>query len=122
MAKYTKEELKQIRINNLKKGGRVGKGRPKGSKNKVTKDKLEKLLIQYLNQDEKNQSREDIINTKLNIDTIDNNVQLKANESIEVTKKDDIEPLEKEIIAADIKENIEETKTEPKRKRFSFLS
>ena len=96
MAKYTKEELKQIRINNLKKGGRVGKGRPKGSKNKVTKDKLEKLLIQYLNQDEKNQSREDIINTKLNIDTIDNNVQLKANESIEVTKKDDIEPLEKE--------------------------
>ena len=47
MAKYTKEELKQIRINNLKKGGRVGKGRPKGSKNKVTKDKLEKLLIQY---------------------------------------------------------------------------
>ena len=122
MAKYTKEELKQIRINNLKKGGRVGKGRPKGSKNKVTKDKLEKLLIQYLNQDEKNQSREDIINTKLNIDTIDNNVQLKANESIEVTKKDDIEPLEKEIIVADIKENIEETKTEPKRKRFSFLS
>ena len=122
MAKYTKEELKQIRIKNLKKGGRVGKGRPKGSKNKVTKDKLEKLLIQYLNQDEKNQSREDIINTKLNIDTIDNNVQLKANESIEVTKKDDIEPLEKEIIAADIKENIEETKTEPKRKRFSFLS
>tara|TARA_Y100000401_G_scaffold117493_1_gene126579 strand:- start:3682 stop:4050 length:369 start_codon:yes stop_codon:yes gene_type:complete len=122
MAKYTKEELKQIRINNLKKGGRVGKGRPKGSKNKVTKDKLEKLLIQYLNQDEKNQSREDIINTKLNIDTIDNNVQLKANESIEVTKKDDIEPLEKEIIVSDIKENIEETKTEPKRKRFSFLS
>ena len=122
MAKYTKEELKQIRINNLKKGGRVGKGRPKGSKNKVTKDKLEKLLIQYLNQDEKNQSREDIINTKLNIDTIDNNVQLKANESIEVTKKDDIEPLEKEIIVTDIKENIEETKTEPKRKRFSFLS
>ena len=122
MAKYTKAELKQIRINNLKKGGRVGKGRPKGSKNKVTKDKLEKLLIQYLNQDEKNQSREDIINTKLNIDTIDNNVQLKANESIEVTKKDDIEPLEKEIIVSDIKENIEETKTEPKRKRFSFLS
>ena len=122
MAKYTKAELKQIRINNLKKGGRVGKGRPKGSKNKVTKDKLEKLLIQYLNQDEKNQSREDIINTKLNIDTIDNNVELKANESIEVTKKDDIEPLEKEIIVTDIKENIEETKTEPKRKRFSFLS
>lgn len=121
MAKYTKEELKQIRINNLKKGGRVGKGRPKGSKNKVTKDKLEKLLIQYLNQDEKNESREDIINTKLNIDTIENNVELKPQENIQATKND-IEPLEKEIILEDIKENIEETKTEPKRKRFSFLS
>ena len=121
MGKYTKEELKQIRINNLKKGGRVGKGRPKGSKNKVTKDKLEKLLIQYLNQDEKNETREDIINNKLNIDTIENDVQLKGSESIEVTK-DDIEPVEKEIISEDIKENIEETKTEIKRKRFSFLS
>jgi len=121
MAKYTKEELKQIRINNLKKGGRVGKGRPKGSKNKVTKDKLEKLLIQYLNQDEKNESREDIINTKLNIDTIENNVHLKESESIEVTK-DDIKPVEKEIIAEDINENIQETKTQTKRKRFSFLS
>ena len=46
MAKMTKEQLKQFRIENLKKARSMKKtsGRPKGSKNKVTDKKLVKML------------------------------------------------------------------------------
>ena len=51
MAKYNKEELKQIRLNNLAKG-RMGQGRPKGSKNKVTAKRVNDMIIKFLDQEE----------------------------------------------------------------------
>ena len=71
MAKLTPEQLKQIRINNLSKG-RMGKGRPRGSKNKITSKKVNEMIIKFLDQEEnKNISKSDIINQELKIDLND---------------------------------------------------
>ena len=129
MSKRTPEELKQIRINNLKKGGRVGKGRPKGSKNKITKTKIEKLLMQLL-EDEKKPNREDEINK-----IIENETNLKLNiekdefQGSQQPKKEKeikVENIEKEISQNTIKEDRQQTEKnkneDEKPKEFSWLS
>tara|TARA_Y100000004_G_scaffold193317_1_gene255594 strand:+ start:43 stop:435 length:393 start_codon:yes stop_codon:yes gene_type:complete len=129
MSKRTPEELKQIRINNLKKGGRVGKGRPKGSKNKITKTKIEKLLMQLL-EDEKKPNREDEINK-----IIENETNLKLNiekdefQGSQQPKKEKeikVENIEKEILQDTIKEDKQQTEKnkneDEKPKEFSWLS
>jgi len=129
MSKRTPEELKQIRINNLKKGGRVGKGRPKGSKNKITKSKIEKLLMQLL-EDEKKPNREDEINKiienetnlKLNIEKDD----FKGSQEPKKQKEIKVENIEKEILQDTIKEDKQQTEKnkneDEKPKEFSWLS
>ena len=67
MAKLTPEQLKQIRINNLSKG-RMGKGRPRGVKNNITSQKVNELIIKFLDQEEnKTKTQSDIINTAVTL-------------------------------------------------------
>lgn len=87
MAKLTPEQLKQIRINNLSKG-RMGKGRPRGSKNKITSKKVNEMIIKFLDQEEnKNISKSDIINQELKIDLND---ESKKHPQLELEIKEDV--------------------------------
>tara|TARA_B100002019_G_C21212960_1_gene570400 strand:- start:150 stop:542 length:393 start_codon:yes stop_codon:yes gene_type:complete len=129
MSKRTPEELKQIRINNLKKGGRVGKGRPKGSKNKITKSKIEKLLMQLL-EDEKKPNRDDEINKIIEKETT-LNLNIEKDESngspeLEIEKEIKVESIEKEIspnTETTNNQQKEKNKNEDEKpKEFSWLS
>jgi predicted Zn-dependent protease len=87
MAKLTPEQLKQIRINNLSKG-RMGKGRPKGVKNKITAKKVNEMIIKFLDQQEnKNISKSDIINQELKIDLNDESIK---HPQLELEIKEDV--------------------------------
>jgi hypothetical protein len=87
MAKLTPEQLKQIRINNLSKG-RMGKGRPKGVKNKITSKKVNEMIIKFLDQEEnKNKTKSDIINEELKIDLND---ESKKHPQLELEIKEDV--------------------------------
>ncbi len=87
MAKLTPEQLKQIRINNLSKG-RMGKGRPKGVKNKITSKKVNEMIIKFLDQEEnKNKTKSDIINQELKIDLND---ESKKHPQLELEIKEDV--------------------------------
>ena len=114
MAKLTPEQLKQIRMNNLSKG-RMGKGRPKGSKNKITSKKVNEMIIKFLDQqDNKNVTKSDIINQELKIDLNDESIkhpqlELEIKEDVKNTSnihdldeykevKEKVERIEKEII------------------------
>lgn len=87
MAKLTPEQLKQIRLNNLSKG-RMGKGRPKGVKNKITSKKVNEMIIKFLDQEEnKNKTKSDIINKELKIDLKD---ESKKHPQLELEIKEDV--------------------------------
>ncbi len=87
MAKLTPEQLKQIRINNLSKG-RMGKGRPKGVKNKITSKKVNEMIIKFLDQEEnKTKTKSDIINKELKIDLND---ESKKHPQLELEIKEDV--------------------------------
>ena len=87
MAKLTPEQLKQIRINNLSKG-RMGKGRPKGVKNKITSKKVNEMIIKFLDQEEnKTKTKSDIINKELKIDLND---ESKKHPQLELEIKEDL--------------------------------
>lgn len=114
MAKYTPEELKQIRLNNLSKG-RIGKGRPKGSKNKVTRKKIENLIQQFLESENKeNLTRSDIVKKELKLDLTDTNQeQEKITEKI--IKQESV--LEKENTKEQQKEEKPDTEEKPTEKQ-----
>ena len=98
MAKYSKEQLKQIRLNNLSKG-RLGKGRPKGAKNKITQKKIYNMIEKFLEQTGQTNTSE-IVKNELKLDIkekIDNKVE--KNPQIEL-------PIQEQIIDNQIKENI----------------
>jgi hypothetical protein len=100
MAKLTPEQLKQIRMNNLSKG-RMGKGRPKGVKNKITAKKVNEMIIKFLDQQEnKNISKSDIINQELKIDLKET---VKTNQLQEDNKEQ-----QKEVKKIDKQEKLEE--------------
>ena len=102
MAKLTPEQLKQIRINNLSKG-RMGKGRPRGSKNKITSKKVNEMIIKFLDQEEnKNISKSDIINQELKIDLNDESTK---HQQLELDIKEDLkETLKTDQLEQDNKE------------------
>ena len=98
MAKYSKEELKQIRLNNLSKG-RLGKGRPKGAKNKITQKKIYNMIEKFLEQTGHTNTSE-IVKNELKLDIkekIDNEVE--KNPQIKL-------PIQEQIIDNQIKETI----------------
>ena len=128
MAKLTPEQLKQIRINNLSKG-RMGKGRPRGSKNKITSKKVNEMIIKFLDQEEnKNISKSDIINQELKIDLNDEStkhpqLELDIKEDLKETlKTDQLEQDNKEVQKAVEKiDNEEKSEEKPKPYRlFDF--
>ena len=87
MAKLTPEQLKQIRINNLSKG-RMGKGRPRGVKNKITSKKVNEMIIKFLDQEEnKTKTKSDIINEELKIDLND---ESKKHPQLKLEIKEDV--------------------------------
>jgi hypothetical protein len=102
MAKLTPEQLKQIRINNLSKG-RMGKGRPKGSKNKITSKKVNEMIIKFLDQQEnKNISKSDIINQELKIDLNEESIK---HPQLELEIKEDVkESIKEDQLQQDSKE------------------
>jgi hypothetical protein len=115
MAKLTPEQLKQIRMNNLSKG-RMGKGRPKGSKNKITSKKVNEMIIKFLDQQEnKNITKSDIINQELKIDLNDESIkhpqlELEIKEDIkESIKTDQLQQDNKEV-----KKEVEKIDTQEK--------
>ena len=127
MAKYNKEELKQIRLNNLAKG-RMGQGRPKGSKNKVTAKRVNDMIIRFLDQKEnKRKPKEEIIKEELKLNI---NEELKINDQIELPveqKKEqvkEVQPQKENKVEPEIKEKISkpetESETEKKIKLFDF--
>ena len=127
MAKYNKEELKQIRLNNLAKG-RMGQGRPKGSKNKVTAKRVNDMIIKFLDQEEnKRKPKEEIIKEELKLNI---NEELKINDQIELPveqKKQEVkevQPQKENKVEPEIKEQISkpetELETEKKIKLFDF--
>ena len=98
MAKYSKEELKQIRLNNLSKG-RLGKGRPKGAKNKITQKKIYNMIEKFLEQTGHSNTSE-IVKNELKLD-------IKEKINNEVEKNPQIElPIQEQIIDNQIKETI----------------
>jgi hypothetical protein len=118
MAKLTPEQLKQIRMNNLSKG-RMGKGRPKGVKNKITAKKVNEMIIKFLDQQEnKNISKSDIINQELKIDLNDESkepseLELEIKEDVKETVKtnqlqEDNKEQQKEVKKIDKQEKLEE--------------
>lgn len=106
MAKLTPEQLKQIRINNLSKG-RMGKGRPKGVKNKITSKKVNEMIIKFLDQEEnKNKTKSDIINQELKIDLND---ESKKHPQLELEIKEDLkESIKTDQLQAENKEEQKE--------------
>ena len=127
MAKYNKEELKQIRLNNLAKG-RMRQGRPKGSKNKVTAKRVNDMIIRFLDQEEnKRKPKEEIIKEELKLNI---NEELKINDQIELPveqKKEqvkEVQPQKENKVEPEIKEKISkpetESETEKKIKLFDF--
>jgi hypothetical protein len=127
MAKYNKEELKQIRLNNLAKG-RMGQGRPKGSKNKVTAKRVNDMIIKFLDQEEnKRKPKEEIIKEELKLNI---NEELKINDQIELPveqKKQEVkevQPQKENKVEPEIKEQLskteKESETEKKIKLFDF--
>tara|TARA_Y100000401_G_scaffold114689_1_gene117116 strand:+ start:2046 stop:2444 length:399 start_codon:yes stop_codon:yes gene_type:complete len=115
MAKLTPEQLKQIRMNNLSKG-RMGKGRPKGSKNKITSKKVNEMIIKFLDQQEnKNVSKSDIINQELKIDLNDESIK---HPQLELEIKEDVkesiktEPLQQE--SKEVQKEVEKIDTQEK--------
>ena len=127
MAKYNKEELKQIRLNNLAKG-RMGQGRPKGSKNKVTAKRVNDMIIKFLDQEEnKRKPKEEIIKEELKLNI---NEELKINDQIELPveqKKEqvkEVQPQKENKVEPEIKEQLskpeKESETEKKIKLFDF--
>ena len=127
MAKYSKEELKQIRLNNLAKG-RMGQGRPKGSKNKVTAKRVNDMIIKFLDQEEnKRKPKEEIIKEELKLNI---NEELKINDQIQLPveqpKKEvkEVQPQKENKVEPEIKEQISkpetELETEKKIKLFDF--
>jgi hypothetical protein len=106
MAKLTPEQLKQIRINNLSKG-RMGKGRPKGVKNKITSKKVNEMIIKFLDQEEnKNKTKSDIINQELKIDLND---ESKKHPQLELEIKEDVkENIKTDQLQAENKEEQKE--------------
>ena len=118
MAKLTPEQLKQIRMNNLSKG-RMGKGRPKGVKNKITAKKVNEMIIKFLDQQEnKNVTKSDIINQELKIDLNDESIkhpqlELEIKEDLKETVKtdqlqQDNKEVQKEVEKIDTQEKLEE--------------
>ena len=127
MAKYNKEELKQIRLNNLAKG-RMGQGRPKGSKNKVTAKRVNDMIIKFLDQEEnKRKPKEEIIKEELKLNI---NEELKINDQIQLPveqpKKEvkEVQPQKENKVEPEIKEELskpeKESETEKKIKLFDF--
>tara|TARA_S200002703_G_scaffold71857_1_gene62287 strand:- start:279 stop:677 length:399 start_codon:yes stop_codon:yes gene_type:complete len=106
MAKLTPEQLKQIRINNLSKG-RMGKGRPKGVKNKITSKKVNEMIIKFLDQEEnKTKTKSDIINKELKIDLND---ESKKHPQLELEIKEDLkESIKTDQLQAENKEEQKE--------------
>ena len=111
MAKLTPEQLKQIRMNNLSKG-RMGKGRPKGSKNKITSKKVNEMIIKFLDQQEnKNVSKSDIINQELKIDLNDESIKHPQLE-LEIKEGIKTEPLQQE--SKEVQKEVEKIDTQEK--------
>jgi hypothetical protein len=106
MAKLTPEQLKQIRINNLSKG-RMGKGRPRGVKNKITSKKVNEMIIKFLDQEEnKTKTKSDIINKELKIDLND---ESKKHPQLELEIKEDVkESIKTDQLQAENKEEQKE--------------
>ena len=106
MAKLTPEQLKQIRINNLSKG-RMGKGRPRGVKNKITSKKVNEMIIKFLDQEEnKTKTKSDIINKELKIDLND---ESKKHPQLELEIKEDLkESIKTDQLQAENKEEQKE--------------
>ena len=127
MAKLTPEELKQIRLNNLAKG-RMGQGRPKGSKNKVTAKRVNDMIIRFLDQEEnKRKPKEEIIKEELKLNI---NEELKINDQIELPVEQakeqvkEVQPQKENKVEPEIKEQTSkpetESETEKKIKLFDF--
>ena len=127
MAKLTPEELKQIRLNNLAKG-RMGQGRPKGSKNKVTAKRVNDMIIKFLDQEEnKRKPKEEIIKEELKLNI---NEELKINDQIELPVEQakeqvkEVQPQKENKVEQEIKEQTSkpetESETEKKIKLFDF--
>tara|TARA_Y100000361_G_scaffold150281_1_gene165753 strand:- start:103 stop:501 length:399 start_codon:yes stop_codon:yes gene_type:complete len=126
MAKLTPEQLKQIRMNNLSKG-RMGKGRPKGSKNKITSKKVNEMIIKFLDQQEnKNVSKSDIINQELKIDLNDESIK---HPQLELEIKEDVkesvktEPLQQESkeVQKEVEKIDKQEKSEEKPKPYRLF-
>jgi hypothetical protein len=115
MAKLTPEQLKQIRINNLSKG-RMGKGRPKGSKNKITSKKVNEMIIKFLDQQEnKNISKSDIINQELKIDLNDESIKHPQLElEIKEDEKESIKTNQLQQDNKEVKKEVEKIDTQEK--------
>jgi hypothetical protein len=125
MAKLTPEQLKQIRLNNLAKG-RMGQGRPKGSKNKVTAKRVNDMIIKFLDQEEnKRKPKEQIIKEELKLNIND---ELKINDELPVEqpkqKVKEVQPQKENKVEPEIKEQLSkpetELETEKKIKLFDF--
>ena len=126
MAKLTPEQLKQIRINNLSKG-RMGKGRPRGSKNKITSKKVNEMIIKFLDQEEnKNISKSDIINQELKIDLNDEStkhpqLELDIKEDLKETLKTDQLEQDNKEVQKEVEKIDKEEKSEEKPKPYRLF-
>lgn len=126
MAKLTPEQLKQIRINNLSKG-RMGKGRPKGVKNKITSKKVNEMIIKFLDQEEnKNKTKSDIINEELKIDLNDESkkhpqLELEIKEDLKESIKTDQLQVENKEEQKEVEKIDKEQKSEEKPKPYRLF-
>ena len=126
MAKLTPEQLKQIRINNLSKG-RMGKGRPRGSKNKITSKKVNEMIIKFLDQEQnKNISKSDIINQELKIDLNDEStkhpqLELDIKEDLKETLKTDQLEQDNKEVQKEVEKIDKQEKSEEKPKPYRLF-
>ena len=126
MAKLTPEQLKQIRINNLSKG-RMGKGRPKGVKNKITSKKVNEMIIKFLDQEEnKNKTKSDIINQELKIGLNDESkkhpqLELEIKEDLKESIKTDQLQVENKEEQKEVEKIDKEQKSEEKPKPYRLF-
>ena len=81
----------------------MGKGRPKGVKNKITAKKVNEMIIKFLDQQEnKNLSKSDIINQELKIDLNDESIK---HPQLELEIKEDVkESIKRDQLQQDNKE------------------
>ena len=105
----------------------MGKGRPKGVKNKITAKKVNEMIIKFLDQQEnKNLSKSDIINQELKIDLNDESIkhpqlELEIKEDVKESIKTDQLQQDNKEVQKEVEKIDKQEKSEEKPKPYRLF-